>query len=174
MTIEPRCNICMHPEVDKINAMLISGVSCGKVANKYGSFNRQSVWAHKQKHLPKTLLKAKALEDENKADALLKQLESINAKAWDLMKQAEKDKKYQPAVSALKECRATVELTAKLIGELKTGTEVNVYYSPQWIELRGNIFQALQPYPEARIALANKLSELDVIEGDVIDAEDDD
>jgi len=173
MAIEPRCNVCTHGEADKINAMLIAGVSCGKIAEQFGSLNRQSVWHHKKKHLPKELVKAKSLEDGNKADALLKQLETIHDRAWSLMEQAEKDKKYQPAVSALKECRAVIELTARLIGELKTGTEVNIYYSPAWIELRGTIFDALLPYPEARLALANELSKVEetTLEGEIIDAE---
>ena len=51
-----------------------------------------------------------------------------------------------------------IELQAKLIGELDDRPQVNLLVAPQWLELRVQILAALQPYPEARLAVAEALS----------------
>jgi hypothetical protein len=51
-----------------------------------------------------------------------------------------------------------LELVAKLLGELASQPTVNVTISPQWIELRTLIVSALEPYAEAREALAQVLA----------------
>ena len=168
--IEARCKTCNHIEIDKINEMLISGISPVVVSKKF-KLHVKSVTRHKEKHLPKVLVKSQQLKEEQKADELLTKLESIYDKAWDLMRQAEQNRKYQPAVSALKEARSCLELTGKLIGEIKTGHTVNIHYNPQWVELRGTIFSALEDYPEARLKLASELSKIEdpeVMEGEII------
>lgn len=46
-----------------------------------------------------------------------------------------------------------IELLAKLIGELDNRPQINLYLSPEWIELRAVIVGALEPYQEARGAV---------------------
>ena len=47
-----------------------------------------------------------------------------------------------------------IELQAKLIGELDDRPQVNLLLAPQWLELQVQILAALQPYPEAHLAVA--------------------
>jgi len=42
-----------------------------------------------------------------------------------------------------------LELVAKLIGELDERPQINLNISPEWLELRAVIVQALQPHPDA-------------------------
>ena len=42
------------------------------------------------------------------------------------------------------------ELTAKLNGQLNEAPQVNFLLSPEYIELKQVIIEALEPYPEAR------------------------
>ena len=163
MTVSNKCNVCKHEDIDEINAKLIAGVSPRTMAGNYG-LHYMSLYRHKENHLPQQLVKAKALQEENAADDLLDRVETIYSRAWELMQKAETDGKYQPAVSALKEARACLELTGRLIGELKTGTQINIHYNPQWLQLKTTIYDALKPYPEARQALVERLE-------DVTDAE---
>lgn len=57
--------------------------------------------------------------------------------------------------------RMQTELLAKLLGQLKDGPTVNVLISPDWQRLRSVILEALMPYPDARIALAETLAEVE-------------
>ena len=164
-----RCKVCKHPDINEINEKLVSGLSPREMANEY-NLNHMSLYRHKEKHLPLTLIKAQQLQEQDAADDLLDRVESIYNKAWELVNRAEEKGSFQPAVSALKECRSCLELIGKLVGELKTGSTVNIHYNPQWVELRGTIFSALEEFPEARLKLAEKLSEVEeVIDGDVIE-----
>jgi hypothetical protein len=54
-----------------------------------------------------------------------------------------------------------LELCAKLMGELQQEGTVNIIVSPEWLQIRAVIIQALAPYPEARIAAAAALSEVE-------------
>ena len=158
------CTVCTHPAIDEINERLISGGSIRATADEFG-LNRGAIWKHKSNHIPKLMIQAKALQDENRADMLLDQLERIYGKAWDLVEKADSDKKYQAAATCLKEARSCLELLARLMGELKTGHTINVYQNPEFVQVRTNIVQALEQYPEARRAVVQAL------EGEVIDAD---
>jgi hypothetical protein len=59
-----------------------------------------------------------------------------------------------------------LELVAKLIGELDERPQLNVTISPQWVEIRTVLIQALEPYPEARQHVARALLEIDGTKAD--------
>jgi hypothetical protein len=50
-----------------------------------------------------------------------------------------------------------LELLARLLGELKDTATVNVLVLPEWHALRALVLEALGPYPQARIAVAEAL-----------------
>jgi hypothetical protein len=55
----------------------------------------------------------------------------------------------------------TLETIAKITGELNERPVVNVLNvaaSPEWIELRSRILAALEPHPDARLAVAAALT----------------
>lgn len=167
MSISNKCSVCKHKDVNEINTKLVSGVSPKQLADDYG-LGFMSLYRHKDNHLPKTLVRAKQLQEESAADDLLDRVESIFERAWVLMEKAETDGKYQPAVSALKECRSCLELTGRLIGELRTGTEINIHYNPEFVQIRQQITEALLPFPEARQAVVKAL-ESEVVDVDYED-----
>jgi hypothetical protein len=49
------------------------------------------------------------------------------------------------------------ELLARIVGQLKDPGVLNLTVHVEWIALRGVILTALEPYPEARLALASAL-----------------
>lgn len=57
------------------------------------------------------------------------------------------------------------ELLAKLIGQLQQEGTTNITISAEWLEVRAVLVQALQPYPEARIAVVAALSEVEHVDG---------
>jgi hypothetical protein len=59
---------------------------------------------------------------------------------------------------AVKRLGSLVELVARIRGELPEPA-VTVLVSPAWLELRGRILRALEPFPEARQAVAAAVSD---------------
>ena len=161
-----QCKVCKHPEINRINEMLITGVSTVKIGKLF-NLNDRAVRNHREKHLPKSLVKAQQFKEQSAANDLVERLDEIYIKAWDLLLKAEQNGSFQPAVGALREARQTTELFARVIGELKSGTTVNVLYNPEFVQVRGLIYKALLPYPEARQAVITALDdETGVIDGE--------
>ena len=61
-------------------------------------------------------------------------------------------------MSAIGQARGVLELLARLAGEL-SDTTVDVVVSTEWVELRTLVVKTLEPWPEARRALAAVLAE---------------
>jgi hypothetical protein len=57
--------------------------------------------------------------------------------------------------------QSSLELLAKLIGELDERPQLNVLVSPEWHRVRAVMLAALRPYPEARAAVALQLAALE-------------
>jgi hypothetical protein len=169
--ISTKCSICKHIAVDEINAKLVSGVSPATLAEQY-DVGKMALHRHKNNHLPKVLVQSQQLKEADAADNLLDKVQGIYDEAWRLMRKAEGDGKYAPAVSALKEARTCLELIGRLLGELKSGPVINVMYNPEFIEARLTITEALKPYPEARQAVINALTDGGVIDADFDEAGD--
>lgn len=157
------CKVCNHDERNTIDEKLIAGVPLRDLEQSY-DVGRMSLSRHREKHLPKTLIKAQALKEQSAADALLERVEGLFDQAQDLLKTAKENGKYAPAVAAVKECRANLELIGRLLGELKTGTHISIHYNPQWVELRSTIYDVLKEFPEARFALVERLNEIEEVQ----------
>lgn len=153
-----KCSVCSHPEVDAINEALISGVSYRRIATQYG-LTEASVRRHKSAHLPAALVKASEASQVASADDLLSQIKALQAKALAILdRNLGKDDKI--ALSAIKEARANLELIGKLLGELASSPTVVMVNNPEWIMLRTLIINALDNYPEAKMAVVNELERL--------------
>lgn len=64
-------------------------------------------------------------------------------------------------LAAMREARASIELLAKLSGQLRSGdtTTVNIVLSehPEWQRIRAAMVEALDPYPDASAAVSAAL-----------------
>lgn len=63
-------------------------------------------------------------------------------------------------IDASKALESHLRLLGELVGKLATVGAMNFLVSPEWLALRGRMLASLDPYPEARLALAS------AIEGD--------
>lgn len=52
---------------------------------------------------------------------------------------------------------SSLELLAKLAGELDERPIINVLTAPEWLQVRGLLLEALRPFPDARAAVAARL-----------------
>lgn len=156
------CTVCTHPERAAIDAALVAGEACTRLAARYSPLTRESVRRHKEKHLPEALTKATEAREVANADDLLSQVRALHSRAVAILEQAEKKKSHEVALRAIREARGCLELLAKLMGELNDAPIINVTLAPQWIQVRGLLLEALAPYPDARASVAAALVLMEV------------
>lgn len=154
------CTICSRPGRDAIDRALVEGTPNRRIASQHGVTER-AVRNHKANHLPATLVKAQDAQEAADADDLLVQVRGLQARTLAILEAAEGASQHRTALSAIREARSNLELLAKLLGELDDSPTVNVLISPQWIQIRTVLLEALAIYPEARSAVAAELLKLE-------------
>ena len=155
-----RCTVCDHPERHGIDEALVTGAPYRSVAKQFG-LSESAVYRHKADHLPSPLLKAREVEEAARADDLLEQVRNLQAHALDILERAERAGDLRTALAAISQARGNLELLGKLAGELDERPVVNVLLSPQWVTIRTTMLEALAAYPEARVAVAESLMEIE-------------
>ena len=151
-----RCTVCDHPQRHGIDEALVGGASYRSVAKRFG-LSESAVYRHKTEHLPAHLLKAREVEDAARADDLLEQVRHLQVHALDILERAEKAGDLRTALAAISQARGNLELLGKLAGELDERPVVNLNVSPEWLELRAVMVGALEPHPQARVAVLRAL-----------------
>jgi hypothetical protein len=151
-----KCTICEHEKVSEINEALLAGEPCRNISERF-SVNISSLSRHKNQHIPAALTQAQEAAEVAHADNLLSQVQSLQAKALSILAKAEGCGDLKTALHGIREARACLELLAKLQGELQQEGTINITLAPEWLELRAVILQTLEPFPEARLRLAQAI-----------------
>ncbi len=155
------CTVCTHPERAAIDKALVSGEAVTAVASRYLSVHQMALYRHKDEHLPARLVKAQDAAEAANADTLLAQVRTLQARALGILDTAEGTGQLMAALGAIREARGCLELLGKLMGELDERPVVNVTLSAEWHQVRGVLLATLQPYPDARAAVAGALATLE-------------
>lgn len=146
------CTVCTHPDRRRIDEELVSGTPLRNVAEQF-RLKPTSLHRHDHNHIPTALAKAHNAQQVAAADGLLERLEDLTTEAHRLKTKAEKGGDLRTALSAVRELVRMVELLAKLRGELDESPKVALVAVPEW----RRVLVALQPFPEARVAVARAL-----------------
>lgn len=118
------CSICAHPQHTQIDKALVSGHPLRDVA---GQFNvSRSALSRHSCHLPRLLAAAQEAEQVAAAGTVLEQIQALHQRAAGILDSAERAGKLAVALSAIRECRATLELLGRLSGELQTGKNASL------------------------------------------------
>lgn len=154
------CSVCAHPRLDEINIALAAGRSYRDTAVRFGPV-KSALLRHAKSHLPhiapRVIEKARGAALV-RAEDILTQLAELQASALAVLAKAEETGDIRGATGAITTARGNLELIAKLLGELREGPVINLVAAPEWTSMRDAILVALQPFPEARIAVAEALS----------------
>lgn len=159
---EPRCTVCRHPDRPEIDRQLAGGMSNLGIAERW-ALSKDSVRRHRATHLSAALKAVQTKRETAGATKAVDRAEHLYEKASKILEAAETEGQGQLALSAIKELRATVELLAKLSGELDERPQVNILNvaaSPEWLATQGRMLEALAPFPEARLAVAGALQDM--------------
>ncbi len=159
------CTVCTHRDRETIEKALVAGEAVRAIASRYVTLSHASVQRHKDEHLPETLLKARQAQDVARADTLLDQVRRLQEKALGILDAAEAAGDLREALGAIREARGNLELLAKLVGELDERPTVALVTAPEWLRVRSVLLAALAPYPDARIAVAERLGALGAADG---------
>lgn len=149
------CTICTHPQRAEIDAALLAEEPLRIIAQRTGT-SATALHRHKE-HLPRFLVKAAEAAEVAQADSLLEQVRSLQTRALSILDRADEAGDLRTALGAIREARSTLELLAKLSGELQQEGTVTLNLSPEWLSVRAVVIQALQPYPDAARAVTHAL-----------------
>lgn len=155
-----RCGACAHAERNALEHELIRRRdSTRTIAARFG-LTRRVVERHAQLHLPAALAAAPNAAEVVHGEALLRRVQELYERATVILDRAEEMQDSQAALRAIRESRETLALLARLLGELNDNATVNVaiVHSPEWATVRRALLVALDPFPDARIAVARSLS----------------
>jgi hypothetical protein len=157
------CSVCERPERQEIDNALAVGVPGEELVRKYPPLTAMSVSRHRRNHLVPGLavvLKKQQAKEERGYRTTAQRIEDLYLRAERILNEAEAQGQGSLALAGVRELRGLVELLAKITGELDDRPQVqvlNVQTSPEWVDLRSLILQALGPYPEAALAVARAL-----------------
>jgi hypothetical protein len=153
------CTICAHPERTTIDRMLVGGRPLRETSALY-RVSEDALGRHRDTHLAPVLAIEQIAVDAAEAGDLLSQVQGIQKRTLAILKKAEDGDKLALALAAIREARGNLELLARLEGKIRDQQTVNILIAPQWLDLRAVIVRTLDPYPEARQALASVLAEV--------------
>ena len=157
-----RCTVCMHPDRLAIDQAIVSGTKQADLVSRYNLASKHCLSRHSLKHIPATLAKAAAAAEVATADSLLGKVAELEQMGRRMAADAEKAGERRTVLVAVRELSRLVELLAKMRGDISDAATVNVIVSPQWLQVRQAVLVALEPYPEARVAVAARLGQLEL------------
>ena len=125
------CTVCTHSERPAIDRELVGGTAAIRnLAERFG-LSPAALLRHRESHLPRLLVKAKAAEEQAEAGTLLAKLEKLEARIARALDQAEASKDYRGVFAGVREMRELVRLLGELRGELESGPRVQVAVNVQ-------------------------------------------
>jgi hypothetical protein len=139
---------------------IASSVSYRLISSQFG-VGHKSVERHvNDGHVTQVIQQSYAAREEARGLDVVNQLVYINSVTLDILKEARDNKKNGMALFAVDRIIKQLELQAKLLGDIDT-PQVNIILMPEWVNIRTTIVKALIPYPDARIAVASALVQME-------------
>ncbi len=112
------CAVCDDPRRAEIDQASITGSTVRDLATRF-SRSKNTIQKHVAEHIPAAVQKALGvIGDVDAGDAILTELQHLKNEAIRLQAAAEKKTDLRAAISALRELREAIELTAKIVGQI--------------------------------------------------------
>ena len=149
------CTICSHEKRAQIDKAVLSKRSIREIADRW-SVSKTALHRHGKHHVAAALIKGNQAAEATYGDDLLAKVQDLQADAKRIMAKAEKAEDLRTAIIAVRELARLIDLLGRLRGELQNAPPtINVQV------LAPVILSALEGFPEARLAVAERLSEID-------------
>ncbi len=154
------CTVCRHPLRAEIDRGLLARVPLRALAGRFG-LSTTALHRHKQAHIPAALAQAQGAQELAQAEALLSQAQGLLAQALKVLNEAEARGDYKTALQGIREARGLIALLAGLGRGQSPRPGAEFLMSPKWWRTRSALLEALEPYPEIRAAVAQRLLALE-------------
>jgi hypothetical protein len=166
-------SITHHEARAQIERDLALGVPLRRLAKKFG-ISKDALCRHRKRLPPqlKAAMLAQSLRPEvdldklrtTESEGLLANLSAQRARLLLWQDWAASAEQFAIATAISAQIHRNLELVGKYLGEFAQHhvvSNVSVLVSPQYLELRSALLRALQPYPEARRAVAAALHQIE-------------
>ena len=168
------CLVCAHPDRAELDRALVNGsIKPAEVARRVGC-SPSSVSRHVKNHIVKAIQTSlqkpcanqsatnEVATNEDNADMdLIAEVKGLYANTKTILAQLESEPNWKAKKAFYGEARKCLELLGKFLGKIETGTTVNIMLSPVWVQIKTVMISTLEPYPEAKQAVANALIKID-------------
>lgn len=157
------CTICAHNDRSEIDAALLNGEPYRRIAQRYAA-SPDAVNRHKREHLSSQMAqaaRANGAADVRTAIDVVQQLRAINDEAHAVLIDARESRDGELRLKAIEQVRKQIELQARLIDLIRDGDTVNITISPQWLEIRAVVIDALSGHPDASQRVAEALQSIE-------------
>ena len=163
-----RCTICDHGERAEIDARIAGGAAIRGLARRF-RVSEDAVGRHRKHVVPdfvevtraaKRVAALEKVEAETsvrvanftRAESIVEKIRALEDEARRLQAVAEAQGDTRAALVALRELRETLAAWTKLVPIEVDGASLEA--SPEWTTLRTAVLAALEPFPEAKAAVA--------------------
>lgn len=167
----PKCSICLHPRRSQLERAWIEGTPRREIAEMYEVSYRQLCHHHDRGHVARDVMAARTFKKQAKSGStILNTLEEYRERINRALDRTDeiiqtRDNEdvgvilatIREQTSIVREATRLLELGGKLTGELDS-TRYNLFVTPQWLEIRDILFDVLESYPEARLAVLNAVT----------------
>lgn len=157
------CTVCNHKKVDEIDRLLRIKNDIAKIAQEF-ALSYDALYRHaKANHHIRDVTAIPSSSEFATSEAIYKEIENWHAEAKDLQQQAKEDGDIKTALLGLDKALKCLELLAKINGQIREQNitfnlqQNNILLDPEWVQLRTKILYALDPYPEAKEAVASAI-----------------
>ena len=168
------CKICTHPERAQIDLALGRGISGPQISKRH-KVPIFSLYRHRKAHLSWELqAKLRAIGKPSEIDleelrhteseGLLQRVTWQRAKLHQLLEECERIGDIGNATRVHGRLLENFNLTGRLLGELAVSNRITInslVATPEYMQLRGALFDVLRPHPEIRREVVRVLGRLE-------------
>ena len=157
------CTVCRAMNLSQINLALVSGEPLRSIAVRTG-LSKTSLQRHKVNCIPRDIIQPRLFGKIADADMLLGQVCRLQQRSEQILSNTEASSDHRTALAAIREIRSLLELQGKFVAGNQGANPQSALLTPEYLQLRNTILEVLNAYPQAKLALASKLSGVSGVE----------
>jgi hypothetical protein len=150
----PKCKLCSYEGRAEIEQAVATHKLSYTAAGKQVGCSKTAIQRHMDRHVSVKVMKAaNGIEAREGLDVLNQVIDSHDI-VKNIIVNSYNEGDMRTALAAIDTETRQLKLAALVSGQLNEAPQVNIMLDAQYLELQAFIVNALEPYPEARLALS--------------------
>jgi hypothetical protein len=145
------CNVCGRSDRTEIDSALVSAEPIRAISRRTG-LSKDGLRRHRESHLPISLVRVAADEEQDRAEGLIGEVQSLLDEARAILADEREAGRSTVALNAIEKAGKLLELRARLSGELdeRPITTINLLADKAWVQVRSATVAVLRvKHPDA-------------------------